>query len=169
MSLPLGALAMMAMLAGCGDTASPTALRSRLDTTPPPAPANLILSQDGMGRPLLTLEASAAPDVIDYQVYVYSPERDNAYVIVDDPDTGDCAFLLPTVGGTTHAVYRVRAVDAAGNTSAFSAAATIVMGAPGGGRPDADRNRMMRGSRGFVPRVCFREGAPGVSGRGRNH
>ena len=134
-SLPLAAFAVMAMLTGCGDTVNPTALGPGLDTTPPPAPASVTLSGDEMGRPVLTWEASAAPDVVGYQVYVYSPspERDNAYVLADDPDTSDNTFLLPSVASDTEAVYRVRAVDAAGNKSAFSAAATIVISAPGGG------------------------------------
>jgi len=134
-SLPLAAFAMMAMLAGCGDTVSPTGLESGFDTTPPPAPATLTLSQDGMGRPILTWEASAAPDVVGYLVYLYSPspERDNAYVLADDPDASDNSFVLPRVTVDTEAVYRVRAVDAVGNKSAFSAAATIVLSAPGGG------------------------------------
>jgi hypothetical protein len=133
--LPLAAFATMAMLAGCGNTASPTALGSGLDTTPPPAPASLTLSQDGMGHPLLTWDASAAPDVVGYRVYLYSPspERDNSYVIADDPDAADSQFLLPIEGGAIQAIYRVRAVDAAGNTSAFSAPATISIHSGGGG------------------------------------
>lgn len=134
-SLPLVAFATMAMLSGCGDTANPLAAGSALDTTPPPAPASVTVSHDEMGRPLLTWDASAAPDVVGYQVYVYSPspERDNAYVLADDPDNSDNTYRLPSVASTTEGVYRVRAVDAAGNMSAFSSPATILISAAGGG------------------------------------
>jgi hypothetical protein len=123
-SLPLAAFAMMAMLTDCGGTNKPTALGPGLDTTPPPAPNSLALSHDEMGRAIITWEASAAPDVVGYQVYVCSPapERVDGYVLANDPETRDTTFLLPS---DAQGVYRVRAVDAAGNTSAFSAAVTV--------------------------------------------
>lgn len=134
-SLPLAAFAMMAMLTGCGNIANPTGLGSSLDTTPPPAPASVFASYDATGPANLLWEASAAPDVIGYQVYVYSPspDRDNAYVLADDPDNSDTSFLIPSVSGDAEVHYRVRAVDASGNTSAFSAAATVHFQAPSGG------------------------------------
>jgi hypothetical protein len=134
-SLPLASFATMAMLSGCAKAVRPTEPGSVIDTTPPPAPANLARSDDALAGPILTWEASTAPDVVSYLVYVYSPspERDNAYVITDDPDPSDTSFQLPSVTTDTEAVYRVRAVDAAGNRSAFSAAATILISSAGGG------------------------------------
>lgn len=132
-SLPLASFATMAMLSGCADAVRPAEPGSVIDTTPPPAPANLSMSYDAMARPVLIWEASTAPDVVGYLVYVYSPspERDNAYVLTDDPDPGDNSFQLPNVTTDTEAVYRVRAVDVAGNRSAFSAAATVVISPAG--------------------------------------
>ncbi len=134
-SLPLAAFATMAMLSGCGDTANPLAAGPDFDTTPPPAPASVAVAHDVAGHPHLTWEASAAPDVVGYLVYVYSPspERDNAYVLVADPDNTDNTFQLSGDACTTQGVYRVRAVDAAGNTSAFSAPATNFPTGGGGG------------------------------------
>ena len=134
-SLPLTAVTAMVMLIGCGDTANLTAPVSSLDTTPPPAPVSLSASYDTYVRQALTWDPSAAPDVVGYQVYVYSPspDRDNAYVLADDPDPSDNFFVFPIVAVDTEATYRVRAVDAAGNRSAFSAAATVMIAATGGG------------------------------------
>lgn len=135
-NLPIVAFAMMATLTGCGDTTSPTALSSDIDTTPPPAPAGMNVSYDAGGPTRLDWDASAAPDVIGYQVYVYSPspERDNAYVLANDADGSDTSFQIPAVEGNSQVVYRIRAVDAAGNHSAFSSSVTVqYQGASGGG------------------------------------
>src|SRR5262245_4686228 len=133
-SLPLSGVATMAMLSGCGDTVAPTEPGSGLDTTPPPAPAHLYYAHDIQGRPVLAWDASAAPDVASYDVYIYSPspDRDNAYVLVSDSDATDNNYLLPSVSSTPTATYRVRAVDTSGNKSAFSASADVILG-PGGG------------------------------------
>ena len=134
-NVPLVAFAMLATLSGCGDTTSPTAVETSLDTTPPPAPAGMSISYDAAGPKLLTWDPSAAADVIGYQVYVYSPspERDNAYVLASDPDGSDTSFQVPHVDGNADVVYRVRAVDASGNASAFSAPVTVGYQAAGGG------------------------------------
>jgi hypothetical protein len=140
MSGPIAAIAVTAMLAGCAN--APTEAVPSLDTTPPPAPANLSASRDSFDHQILTWEPSAAADVTGYQVYVYSPspERDNAYLLVDDPDSGDNSYQLPSVTVATEAFYRVRALDASGNRSAFSAAAPVTItpsasGGAGGRKP----------------------------------
>jgi hypothetical protein len=139
MTVPLAGLAMMAMLSGCGDTATPTGIDTGLDTTPPPAPTNLVQSYDG-GRATLAWDASAAADVVGYAVYVYSPDpsRDNAYVLADDPNPTDNRFELPLVSENCTVIYRVKAIDGAGNRSAYSASAEIPLGAQsdGGGPID---------------------------------
>jgi hypothetical protein len=134
-SLPLAGLAVMAMLSGCGDTATPTGVEPTLDTTPPPAPANLTTSSDANGRAALTWDPSPAADVASYAVYLYSPDpaRDNAYILVEDPDPTDNLYQLPLVSENTTAIYRVRAVDTSGNRSAYSSAAEVPLGAQTGG------------------------------------
>jgi hypothetical protein len=139
-TVPLAGLATMAMLSGCGDTATPTGIDTGLDTTPPPAPTNLVQAYDGAGRPVLAWDASPAADVVSYAVYVYSPDpsRDNAYVLVDDSNPADSRFELPRVSENTTVIYRVKAVDGAGNRSAYSAATEIPLGAQGDGGGPVD-------------------------------
>lgn len=134
----LAAFATIAMLAGCNDSTSPTALGSNLDSTAPPAPSGLTLNHDALGRRTFTWDASTAPDVAGYQVYLYSPspERDNAYLIVNDENSSDTSFLLPTWDDLLTPIYRVRAVDLAGNKSSLSAAVKVGMDAGGGSGRD---------------------------------
>ena len=126
--LPLAALAATLVLAGCGDSQAPTAAGPSFDTTPPPAPAHLTLSHDATARPALTWQPSAAADVIGYKVYVYSPspERDNAYMLIGDSMVTESMFSFADSVNAA-GIYRVRAVDAAGNVSAFSAAFTVIL------------------------------------------
>ncbi len=133
--LCVAGLAVIAMLAGCGDTGNPFApSTSYLDTTPPPAPENLSLSNDASGHPILVWDASPAPDVFGYQVYVYSsvPGGGNDFVPADDAVSVNPIFRLPSVIESVESAYRVRAVDGAGNWSAFSATANILIPAPSG-------------------------------------
>jgi hypothetical protein len=130
--LSLASLAAIVVLSGCGDGGNIVGLGPQLDTTPPPAPQNLTVANDAYGWPVLAWTESAAPDVIGYQVYVYSalPGGGNDYVPADDAISVDPSFRLVAVASDAVASYRVRAVDAAGNWSAFSAAVDVQ--APGG-------------------------------------
>lgn len=134
-SLPLAGIAALAMLSGCGNSAAPTGLDSGLDTTPPPAPLHVTRSHDAQGRPTLAWDASAAPDVVGYDVYIYSPspDRDSAWLLVTDSDSADNSYLLPTATSTETVTYRVRAIDGAGNKSAYSASSTFEVGPASGG------------------------------------
>ena len=139
--IPLAGLAMMAVLSGCGNTAAPTGPVSTLDTTPPPVPSSLSFTRDAMGQAVLSWSPSTAPDLASYEVSMYSPspDRDNSYIIVSDPTPSNNAYALPWASKLTQGVYRVRAVDTAGNKSAFSAAITVLNGAsdpPPFGRDD---------------------------------
>jgi hypothetical protein len=71
--LPLVSALTAALLSGCGSATSPTGLATGLDTTPPPAPSNLTLAVDDMGRTMLRWDPSSAPDLDHYQVYIYDP------------------------------------------------------------------------------------------------
>jgi len=131
--LPIAGLAVIAALSGCGSN-NPLAVdpgNQQFDTTPPPAPANLQLSTDVTGNPVLVWDASAAPDVSAYQVEVYSA-HDGGFVPVSDPNSTDTSFPIQTSGTE---IYRVRAVDTSGNWSAFSANATVLV--PVSGQPTA--------------------------------
>ena len=117
--LPIAGLAVIAALSGCGSNNNPLGL-TQLDTTPPPAPTNLTLSTNGSGNSILVWDASAAPDVVGYQVEAFSSTGGD-FVQAPDPNTGDTSFLLPSATPGAQESYRVRAVDAAGNWSAYSA------------------------------------------------
>lgn len=120
--LPLAGLAVIAALSGCGSNNNVVG-PDPLDTTPPPAPTNLQVVFDGSGQPTLTWDASAAPDVTGYEVESLSAGG-NDYVQADDPNVADTAYLLPGGVISVQVTYRVRAVDASGNWSAFSTAVT---------------------------------------------
>jgi hypothetical protein len=120
----LSLIALAAVLAGCGTTASPTSPEGSLDSTPPPAPADLTQSVDPLsGSGMLEWSASAAGDVAGYQVLVYqpNPSRDNAYVEVATTAVGVTSWTLPSVAQLQTQNYRVRAVDGSGNRSSLSA------------------------------------------------
>ena len=116
--LPLAGLAVVAALSGCGSNSNPLGL-SQLDTTPPPAPTNIAVAADASGQPQLVWDASAAPDVVGYEVQVFSAES-GGFVTASDPNIGDTSYALP--GANVQATYRVRAVDGSGNWSSFSSA-----------------------------------------------
>jgi hypothetical protein len=125
----LMALALSALtLAGCGSDSNPAAPSVSLDSTPPPAPTGLAMTLDGpTGSYLLSWQASSAPDVATYQVYRYAPDpsRDNAYVLVGQLSTTHVLIDSPTE--ETLEVFRVQAVDASGNHSAFSSPLSVNM------------------------------------------
>ena len=128
--LSLASLAAIAVLSGCGGD-NVVGLGPQLDTTPPPAPQNLTVSTDSYGWPVLAWTESAAPDVVGYQVYVYSalPGGGNDYVPADDAISVDPIFRLSGADGT----YRVRAVDGSGNWSAFSPSVDVQAPSGSGG------------------------------------
>jgi hypothetical protein len=132
--------AALALLAGCGAATDPVSPNASLDTTPPPAPANLTVETDEVNT--LHWDASAAPDVNQYQVYVYSPDpsRDNAYVLVGEVDSEATTYVYGSSEAAHTEVFRVRAVDNAGNRSSFSAPLSllIVPTAQSGGASDPD-------------------------------
>lgn len=125
--LSLSAAAFVLLLAGCGAATDPVSPQSSLDTTPPPAPANLVVETDEVNT--LRWDASAAPDVNGYQVYVYSPDpsRDNAYVLAGEIDGETTSFVFGSNEAARTEVVRVRAVDNAGNRSAFSAPVDLLV------------------------------------------
>jgi hypothetical protein len=112
------AWSVVAALSGCGSNSNPLGL-SQLDTTPPPAPTNIAVAADASGQPQLVWDASAASDVVGYEVQVFSAAS-GGFVTASDPNTGDTSYTLP--GANVQATFRVRAVDGSGNWSSFSSA-----------------------------------------------
>lgn len=125
-------VASIVALAGCGKSTDSTSPVTPLDGTPPPAPdgISLITSTDANA---LTWSPSSAPDVAMYQVYQYSPDpsRDSAYLLIGS--TSASSLTLPRMNDAQDSYYKVRAVDQAGNSSAYSAATLMHVPAIGSG------------------------------------
>jgi len=119
-------------LYGCGNSSAVTNATRSLDSTPPPAPESISLNTVPEFNEL-TWAASAAADVARYQVYQYQPDpsRDNAYVMLGETTTS--SFNLGRTADATDTYFRVRAVDQAGNRSAFSSETSVHLPALGGG------------------------------------
>ena len=133
----LAAMATIACLGlyGCGSSSDVTNAAGSLDSTPPPAPESIALNTVPEYNEL-TWAASAAADVAKYQVYRYQPDpsRDNAYVMVGE--TTNSSFNLGRTSEDADTYFRVRAVDEAGNRSAFSSETSVhlpALGSGGGG------------------------------------
>ena len=116
--LSLAALACIAMLVGCGNSSDLTNSGPTNDGTPPPAPEGLARA-DVSDRNEIVWAPSAASDVTGYQVYEYQPDpsREHAYMLVGE--VSEPSYRLPR-NLEVDGYYRVRAVDASGNTSALS-------------------------------------------------
>ncbi len=140
-------LAMVATLAGCGSTTRSVAPSPPLDTTPPSIPDGLTQVFDPYTSIVtLSWSPSPSPDVAHFDVYLYSPDpsRDEAYVKVGQTSASDPSWSLPTSSTETTYHLRVRAVDGAGNASAFSPVYSATVPAfqpPGAGGGTDDRHR----------------------------
>ena len=120
-------IALLSVLAGCGQATDSVSPQASYDTTPPPAPANLTIDPEAANT--LHWDASSAPDVEQYQVYVYSPDpaRDNAYVLEGEIDANATTYVFDSATDARTDVVRLRAVDHSGNQSAFSAALSVLI------------------------------------------
>ena len=126
----LVALALAAMLSGCGKDSTPTGL-SPVDEAPPAAPAQITSDVDAptaTGR--LEWAPSASANVASYQIYQYlpSPDRESAYVLVGETNSGTTHFNLPWSYEPATLYYRLRAVSSTGVMSGWSALATVAIG-----------------------------------------
>lgn len=108
------AIAMMAVLTGCGKSTSTTDPGPVLDTTPPPAVSGLsIFGNPVTGHMTLAWSPSAAPDVANYEVHGVDGA---SYVQLGS--TPDYRFELPEANLSD--TYAVRAVDISGNRGPFA-------------------------------------------------
>jgi len=129
--LIVASLASVALLSGCGKSTAPTSVTTTtLDTTPPAAPSGLSVSVDGSGFSKLTWDPSTAADLADYQVYVYSPDpsRDNSFVMIWQTDGTESSYSLDPTAQNETRVFKVVAVDNAGNKSGFSSPLSVQLG-----------------------------------------
>jgi hypothetical protein len=135
-TLSLHAVAVLVVLAGCSSENTVSGPGPSLDSAPPSAPTN-IRDEDRGAMSVLAWDASPDPDVVGYDVYLYSPDpaRESAYIKVNAATITGTEFTV-TTSASVNAWYRVKAVDQAGNRSASSGAAWVD-GIPsaGGGLP----------------------------------
>lgn len=126
-------------LSSCGKTTSSVSSVTpppTLDTTPPSAPTGVHGWFDvAGGRDYLSWTLSSSADVVAYEVYVVPSGGSPSLIATYDATTD--VMALPIVGADGSEVYRVRAVDAAGNTSAYSSSVIVERhGWNGGGTLD---------------------------------
>jgi hypothetical protein len=146
----LGAIALVALLAGCGKSSSPTSLDPVPDNAPPAAPTGLhIVIDESTGYSTLAWDAPSGSNVGGFEIYAYSPspDRDDAYLQIGETDETATQFLIP--GGYQEGVqyFRMQAFNPAGNHSPFSATLQAVLPGPNGSTdaPPGGRPRPPRG------------------------
>jgi len=119
--------AMLFVLAGCGKSSDVTAPAGQtLDTTPPAAPTNVAGSYDaGAQRDYIHWTGSTSSDVVTYEVWQYDsdPAAGATGVMIGTTDAGTDVLALPITTDARPAWFRVRAMDDAGNLSAYSSSA----------------------------------------------
>jgi len=125
-------IAAIALLAGCGKSSSPVNAvppeSPTLDTTPPPVPTGFCVTSDpSTGAESIVWNASSAPDLAKYEVYVYSPDpsRDESFVYLTTVSNDVTSYTLDPVSSATTLFYRLRAVDASGNRSAATSTVSV--------------------------------------------
>ncbi len=136
------AIALVALLAGCGKSTSPTAVTP--DSTPPTAPTGLAFGMDGSGAPTLSWAPDPGGSVSSYLVFVYdpTPTRDMSYTQIGQ--TATTSFAIPAAYQAGVHFYKVQAVNSGGNSSPYSSMLLVSFpsgsstgggGGGGGGRP----------------------------------
>jgi hypothetical protein len=128
----LVALALAAVLSGCGKDSTPTGL-APLDQSPPAAPSQITSEMDAStANAVLEWTPSPSANVAGYEVYQYapSPNRESAYVLVGETDAATTRYNLPWTYERTTLYYRLRAVSATGVKSEWSALTQVTVGPP---------------------------------------
>ena len=110
----VSAIAMLAILSGCGNSTSSTSPVDLGDTTPPPAVTGLTVLANVLTDDItLIWEPSAAADVASYEVYgADSP----SYALIGS--TSGTRMDVPAASAAS--TFAVRAVDGAGNASPYA-------------------------------------------------
>lgn len=126
-------------LSSCGSSTSTVSAVEPppvLDTTPPSAPTGVHGWYDAAGnRDYLSWTLSSSADVLAYEVYIVPSGGSPSLLASFDATTDVMALPLRSDDGTE--TYRVRAVDASGNTSAYSSSVIVTRhGWNGGGSID---------------------------------
>jgi len=134
--LALAMSASVLALTGCGKTSSVTTPASALAPTAPAAPTNVHATYDSTAnRDYLNWTLSASASVVSYEVWSYSTNPATGTPVgmrVGTPAASVSSLALPVESAVVTKWFRVRAVDTAGNSSAFSSTAAVDLHAWGG-------------------------------------
>ena len=114
--MPLAAVALMAMLTGCGEVTAPD-INTPDDTSPPQQPSGMGLQYDELGNAFLTWAPNASPNVVGTFVYNYSAP--NSYSLINT-SPADNALGLPAVNAQTTYTFRLRALNKNGVYSSYT-------------------------------------------------
>jgi len=108
------AIAMVAILSGCGNSTRSTSPVGAGDTTPPPAVTGISVLTNGWTKDITVIwEPSAAPDVANYEVYTADG---NSYQLIGSTS----ATRMDVSTASANSVFAVRAVDTSGNVSPYA-------------------------------------------------
>jgi hypothetical protein len=116
------ALSLLPLMNGCSEEATTSpGLPSIQDTSPPAPPVGLDVSSREAGF-ILKWSPNVEPDLVGYNVYVYSPDpyRSESYVKLNKEVLSTTEFRRGKLNQTDHMIFRLTAVDQSGNESGFS-------------------------------------------------
>ena len=127
-ALVLGA-ALLA-ISGCGSSSSVTSPANPINNAPPAAPSNVHGTFDATtGVNYINWDPSSSASVQSYEVWQYAadPATGASGVVVGTAGAAASSYAVGQVTQNSNMYFRVRALDSAGNPSAFSASAPFTL------------------------------------------
>ena len=147
----LAAVALVAMIAGCGKSTSPTSAETPVvDNAPPAAPTNLgVTINTGTGLATLHWDASTDANTHGYDIFAYSPAPDQDLSYTQIGQTDATTLTLPIPGGYQKGLqyFKIQASNTTGSHSPYSALLQVALpgpigsvDTPAGGGPKGPRS-----------------------------
>ena len=114
-------LSLAPLINGCSEQATTPAQISPQDTSPPAPPVGLDFLSRSSGL-VLNWSPNVEPDLVGYNVYLYSPspERPESYVKFNGDPLSATEFRHGKLRPNQQMIFRLTAVDLSGNESGFS-------------------------------------------------
>jgi len=109
------------LVGGCSEQATTPAQVTSQDTSPPAPPVGLDVLPRNSGL-VLNWSPNVEPDLVGYNVYLYSPspERPESYVRFNNQPISATEFRHGKLRPNQQMIFRLTAVDLSGNESGFS-------------------------------------------------
>ena len=116
------ALSLVPLINGCSEQATTSPGPVSLQDTSPPAPPVCLDSQGRETGITLKWSPNVEPDLIGYNVYLYSPnpDRNESFLKLNDGPISNTEFRRNNLTPNTDMFFRLTAVDQSGNESGFS-------------------------------------------------